>query len=796
MTKKLYIIVIILTINTIICYAQPNFNFYNTRSVAQSGLLNPALPSRQAFTLGFGDYYSSIYVPGITADDIFRKDEADTTTVYKILGDNKYNLNNISLNNELNPLFVGFKAGKNYFSMGLQLKIDVVYGFPKDLIGLMVYGNISPQYFGKKVDLSDINSSITGYTAVHLGYSRDIGDKLTIGIRGKYLMGLFDAQLKAKNAYFLTDSGADNTYKTVISADYSVRAAGIDRINGMMDTTNPLSQLSPVEMVKKYGTDPIGSGFAFDFGVNYKFNNRLSLSASVLDIGFINWKEASPYTKNATFTFEGFNTDDPDKIDSTMIANLQDSVSKIFSADTKSEPYKSYLHPKVYMGLNYNITNSTALGLILYGEFIPENFKSGVSASISQRVWRILDLKLNYSMYGKEYTNIGFGMAMHLGPVVVYAASDNALGAFNWDKTHYTNFRTGLNINIGGRFDSDNDGVPNRKDKCKKVPGLIKFSGCPDMDGDSVPDHLDECVNIKGAITAKGCPDADGDGVKDVLDSCVNEKGSLKLNGCPDKDHDGVADKYDLCPSDSGSVINKGCPDDDNDGVLNKNDECPKVFGSKITKGCPDMDKDSVADKNDECPGISGPVRLKGCPDNDGDGIINKNDSCIGEAGPATTFGCPDTDNDGIADKYDNCPTEAGTVESDGCPEIDPSLVQLSVDEKKVLSEAFSNLEFVSGTAKISDKSKESLTGLAELLTAKAEYKLEISGHTDNVGKESANQKLSQNRANAVKNFLISKGITGTRILAKGFGSKVPVYLNDTPEGRQRNRRVEFKIVK
>ncbi|MDP1728268.1 MAG: DUF5723 family protein [Bacteroidota bacterium] len=794
-TIKSIIIMMILVISCLTSYAQPNLTFYNSRSVAQGGLLNPALPSRQAFTFGF-DYYSSLYVPGITAYDIFRNDEDSATTVSKILNDNKYNFKNVSLNNEINPIFIGFKAGKNYFSMGLQLKMNIGYGLPKDLFGLAVYGNAGPQYLGKKVDLSDIDFNANAYTAIHFGYSRDFTDKLTIGIRGKYLLGLFDAQLKVKSAYLLTDTTSiDNYFKTTTNADYTLQAAGIDRIKGIMDKENPLSNMGAADLINKYQSEPIGSGFAVDLGVNYKFTNRLSVSGSVIDLGYINWKEANPFTKNATFNFEGVSTNHIDSLEKEF-ERLLDSVGKIFEPEKNTTPYKSYLVPKVYLGMNYNFTNSSALGLLLYGEFFPGNFRPGASVSLSQRIWRILDLKVNYNIYGTQYSNIGLGFAMHMGPVVVFASSDNALGAYNWNKTHYTNVRVGLNINIGGRFDSDNDGVPNRKDKCKKVPGLIKFSGCPDIDGDSVPDHLDECVTIKGTVIAKGCPDADGDGVKDVLDSCVNEKGSMKLNGCPDKDHDGVADKYDLCPSDSGAVINKGCPDDDNDGVLNKNDECPKVFGSKITRGCPDMDKDSVADKNDECPGVPGPVRLKGCPDTDGDGIINKNDSCIGEAGPASTKGCPDTDNDGIPDKSDNCPTEAGTVESGGCPEIDPSLVQLSVEEKKVLSEAFSNLEFVSGTAKISDKSKESLAGLAELLTVKADYKLEISGHTDNVGKESANQKLSQNRANAVKNFLISKGINGTRILAKGFGSKVPVYLNDTPEGRQRNRRVEFKIVK
>jgi outer membrane protein OmpA-like peptidoglycan-associated protein len=176
--------------------------------------------------------------------------------------------------------------------------------------------------------------------------------------------------------------------------------------------------------------------------------------------------------------------------------------------------------------------------------------------------------------------------------------------------------------------------------------------------------------------------------------------------------------------------------------------------------------------------------------------VPDTQDECINSPGPVKFKGCPDTDGDGLADKYDNCPTEAGSLENAGCPNIDPNLVVLNEAEKKVLNEAFSSLEFLTGTSKISESSLLSLTELADLFLAKPDYKLEINGHTDNLGIAKNNKKLSQDRANAVKTFIASKGVAASRLKATGFGSSEPIAENNTPEGRQKNRRVEFKIVK
>ena len=215
-----------------------------------------------------------------------------------------------------------------------------------------------------------------------------------------------------------------------------------------------------------------------------------------------------------------------------------------------------------------------------------------------------------------------------------------------------------------------------------------------------------------------------------------------------------------------------------------------------------DRDGDGVEDRFDACPDVAGMAEANGCPDTDRDGIMDSVDPCPGEPGPAVFNGCPDSDGDSIPDINDDCPFVAGPVSNKGCPEVKkapeqdaPVVVPLTEEEKEIINKVFENLEFETDKAVIRTSSNSSLNELAELLKRKGSYKLNIDGHTDNTGDETYNQALSENRANAVKKYLADTGIDPARITAKGYGSTRPVDNNNTPEGRQHNRRVEFTIV-
>lgn len=307
--------------------------------------------------------------------------------------------------------------------------------------------------------------------------------------------------------------------------------------------------------------------------------------------------------------------------------------------------------------------------------------------------------------------------------------------------------------------------------------GVVYSFGKTDSDKDGVVDKDDKCPNLAGSIEAGGCPDDDKDGFANSEDDCPTIAGTLK--GCPDTDGDLIADKDDQCPNKPGTI--NGCPDSDKDNVADHQDECPTVYGT--VKGCPDRDNDGVADKNDKCPDLIG--NNEGCPDRDGDGFNDNVDACPDEKG--TIKGCPDSDNDGLADAVDMCPKEAGPMDNKGCPIINK-------EEEEVMVQAMKGLQFKSGSAVILTSSYPILDNVVKVMKNNAKIQLSIEGHTDNVGNPTFNLNLSKQRAEAARNYLIKKGVEAARVFAIGFGDSRPITTNDTDEGRQENRRVEFVV--
>jgi len=272
--------------------------------------------------------------------------------------------------------------------------------------------------------------------------------------------------------------------------------------------------------------------------------------------------------------------------------------------------------------------------------------------------------------------------------------------------------------------------------------------------------------NPNKAETKKEMKDGDKDGIADKDDKCPNEPGTAVTNGCPDKDGDGIADKDDKCPNEPGTVLNHGCPvrDSDKDGIPDDQDKCPTVAGVARYKGCPvpDTDKDGINDEEDKCPTVAGVARYAGCP-------------------------VPDTDNDGVNDEEDRCPTVAGTKENNGCPAIKKEIVEK-------VNFAARRIQFERAKDNLLPESLKVLDDVIKILNQNPELKLSIEGHTSNNGIYEENMKLSRQRADKVKEYFISKGISADRLHAEGFGPNKPLNKGKTPAEEALNRRVELKL--
>lgn len=271
---------------------------------------------------------------------------------------------------------------------------------------------------------------------------------------------------------------------------------------------------------------------------------------------------------------------------------------------------------------------------------------------------------------------------------------------------------------------------------------------------------------VLGRTAQAVAKDSDGDGANDDVDRCPFEAGPLP-SGCPirDSDADGIPDPEDQCVSEPG-VAPSGCPvrDADQDGVPDGEDQCISEKGPAPT-GCPDTDGDGFLDRADQCPDVAG-VSPAGCPsDADGDGIVGADDLCP-----------------------DQAETKNGFEDADGCPDELPAAV-------KSFMGVIAGIEFDNNQSTIRSGSAQALDKAVSVLTEYPSLRVEIVGHTDDRGSRDYNLELSQRRAEAVKEHLIAKGIDPSRIQTRGAGPDTPLTTNDTAAGRQKNRRIEFRVL-
>ncbi|HUR96357.1 MAG TPA: OmpA family protein [Gemmatimonadales bacterium] len=341
----------------------------------------------------------------------------------------------------------------------------------------------------------------------------------------------------------------------------------------------------------------------------------------------------------------------------------------------------------------------------------------------------------------------------------------------------------GVSVMLGSKpiLDADGDGVLDNRDRCTDTPpgASVDGRGCPsDGDSDGVPDGVDRCpTTVAGAaVDNRGCSkDSDGDNIPDGLDRCPDTPAGVLVDprGCPkDSDADQIPDGLDRCSeTPRGATVDAlGCPgDEDGDGVLDGLDRCPRTAtGAAVTPtGCPPGQaptRPGAAQPSAAPPPAAQPPAQANAPR-----------PSTGQPQPNVR---PDTLGRPLQRPNVSVPSRAA-----------------GAARGALSAGVIPGVAFVPGTARLQSSSYVALDSIADLLRANPDARIEIGAHTDNSGSAADNLRITALQAEAVRDYLVVKGIGYQQLVARGYGSSVPRTPDTTPAARAANRRVELRPV-
>ena len=485
MTSKLrYILILLLGMVFMNSGAQNSQVLYNM-NVPQRHFLNPALTPTNSVYIGLpaiSGINLNINNNFMNFSDVFMKSKT-TDSLISILHP-EYDVQDfipkINDKNSIEPqvliqLFgLGFRAGEDlyiFFDVNDRIESNIV--LPGDIMKLALLGN--EQFMGDKIDLSSLRADVKYFREYGLGFSKDITDKLRIGVKGKLYSGVASAAIE-NNSLGIT---VNSDYTHSIDADMMVNFSG--PVTAYVNSDNTIDSISfdsnkldfeNVSEVINYLLKPENKGFGFDVGAEYSFSDKLRLSASFTDIGYIRWKrDITSLRAKSSFVFSGLDLSDVYKRDITidsLAAELLDSLKNSFSIDNTHNPFTTYMPFGVTIGGSYNITKGFSLGLLSYSRFVGKQLREALTVSANINLGNAFTTSIAYTAANQRYDNLGAGLAFRAGWFQLYMLADRIPVTWNkfetksnsfilpasWNTVH---FRIGMNLAFGNKIKKKSD---------------------------------------------------------------------------------------------------------------------------------------------------------------------------------------------------------------------------------------------------------------------------------------------------------------------------------------------------
>ena len=428
--------------------------------------------------LTFRDFVYPKMIDGTMQTITFLHPEANKDDFYNRLKPHT----NIRTSVQVELLSFGFRTKKSYITFDVSQKTIVIASLPKDMFKLMLYG--TPDTLNiNSFDFSSINISSSEYTEYAMGYSRKINDKLSIGIKGKLLYG--QANVSTNIETLKLNASRDSWDATIVGTingtlpktEYKLDEKGkITSIQTNFPKSDSKSANKVNDLLSNYiGMifKPSGSGFAVDLGATYKVSDKLTVSASILDMGSIVWRKNTvniPVSDN--FKVEGFNFNQNDS------TGYWDQYGKVISDSIKFKtsfnPYRTPLPTKIFIGGEYFIyKNKISIGLLSNSTFFGKRMYEEITTSVNFLPTEGFNASLSYSLLNGKFNSLGVGMNFRTDPWNVFIASDYVPLKYTTDAVPYNsrfmNLKFGICMTFGNYEKTKTEKQEKTNDKSNNI---------------------------------------------------------------------------------------------------------------------------------------------------------------------------------------------------------------------------------------------------------------------------------------------------------------------------------------
>ncbi len=446
MSRQIYIAIIgILTLSGYTSFAQVEGTLHYMNSLPQVVINNPAFVPKYKFSLGlpFSSVYQGYTNNGFSYNDLItRKDgqvNADLSKWIKILPEKTY----IAPALNLDFLRLGFRVNqKLYVTLNATAKEYGHFVLPKGLASVFVEGNAP--YVNSTVNVSPQLEAIS-YHETAAGASYEVNKKLTVGGRVKLLHGVVSITTQLSDVTIAIDPN----YHMTASADLIVKTSGINSITD-----------SGYEISKEWKNYIKNRGMAIDLGATYRLLDKLTLNASLIDIGGIGWKnnlyQYSLDKTKANYTFSGINADDLVNGTASDFMDAQvDSIKNNFKLqEGTTTSFRTPLPTKIYLGGNFELTKNFNVGTVFFAQKFHDSFSPGWTTSLNSQLGRAISTSISYTMSNRSYNNLGAGLSLNFTPIQIYMVGDNLLRVpssliVHKDLNNYINTAQVINVRLG-----------------------------------------------------------------------------------------------------------------------------------------------------------------------------------------------------------------------------------------------------------------------------------------------------------------------------------------------------------